>query len=114
MIDLDVLLCVILSSFFFFKQKTAYEMRISDWSSDVCSSDLARSDRLPGLEIGIDDQPEHVARARGQFGDRGRGHAMDLGTRSGGGKLCSGQAPRAPLSARPHSHRRKQIGRAHV
>src|SRR3546814_1847836 len=29
--------------FFFFKQKTAYEMRISDWSSDVCSSDLADS-----------------------------------------------------------------------
>src|SRR3546814_5850668 len=28
------------SCFFFFKQKTAYEMRISDWSSDVCSSDL--------------------------------------------------------------------------
>src|SRR3546814_5435118 len=28
--------------FFFFKQKTAYEMRISDWSSDVCSSDLKR------------------------------------------------------------------------
>src|SRR3546814_6385215 len=32
--------------FFFFKQKTAYEMRISDWSSDVCSSDL----RQPLLE----------------------------------------------------------------
>src|SRR3546814_4128191 len=30
----------ILYVFFFFKQKTAYEMRISDWSSDVCSSDL--------------------------------------------------------------------------
>src|SRR3546814_10246449 len=29
--------------FFFFKQKTAYEMRISDWSSDVCSSDLHAS-----------------------------------------------------------------------
>src|SRR3546814_6030248 len=28
--------------FFFFKQKTAYEMRISDWSSDVCSSDLMK------------------------------------------------------------------------
>src|SRR3546814_13261651 len=28
------------ANFFFFKQKTAYEMRISDWSSDVCSSDL--------------------------------------------------------------------------
>src|SRR3546814_9654256 len=32
---------VLLFCFFFFKQKTAYEMRISDWSSDVCSSDLA-------------------------------------------------------------------------
>src|SRR3546814_9526962 len=32
----------IVFSFFFFKQKTAYEMRISDWSSDVCSSDLGR------------------------------------------------------------------------
>src|SRR3546814_9322510 len=31
--------------FFFFKQKTAYEMRISDWSSDVCSSDLGRGCR---------------------------------------------------------------------
>src|SRR3546814_1170368 len=30
--------------FFFFKQKTAYEVRISDWSSDVCSSDLAELD----------------------------------------------------------------------
>src|SRR3546814_2979952 len=39
-------------SFFFFKQKTAYEMRISDWSSDVCSSDLK-----PGCEfrLGTDD-----------------------------------------------------------
>src|SRR3546814_953514 len=32
--------------FFFFKQKTAYEMRISDWSSDVCSSDLRNRPRL--------------------------------------------------------------------
>src|SRR3546814_6207645 len=31
---------MIFAVFFFFKQKTAYEMRISDWSSDVCSSDL--------------------------------------------------------------------------
>src|SRR3546814_10784895 len=30
----------VLHHFFFFKQKTAYEMRISDWNSDVCSSDL--------------------------------------------------------------------------
>src|SRR3546814_5246959 len=33
-----------LSLFFFFKQKTAYEMRISDWSSDVCSSDLVSAE----------------------------------------------------------------------
>src|SRR3546814_7160739 len=34
-------ICVfVMFSLFFFKQKTAYEMRISDWSSDVCSSDL--------------------------------------------------------------------------
>src|SRR3546814_4401426 len=33
--------------FFFFKQKTAYEMRISDWSSDVCSSDLIGPAHLP-------------------------------------------------------------------
>src|SRR3546814_17241208 len=32
--------------FFFFKQKTAYEMRISDWSSDVCSSDLEISSAI--------------------------------------------------------------------
>src|SRR3546814_5193825 len=32
---------VVILYFFFFKQKTAYEMRISDWSSDVCSSDLS-------------------------------------------------------------------------
>src|SRR3546814_9351361 len=31
---------MLICCFFFFKQKTAYEMRISDWSSDVCSSDL--------------------------------------------------------------------------
>src|SRR3546814_7423021 len=38
---LRLYICVVLFCFFFFfKQKTAYEMRISDWSSDVCSSDL--------------------------------------------------------------------------
>src|SRR3546814_2557728 len=35
-----MLWCCVFVLFFFFKQKTAYEMRISDWSSDVCSSDL--------------------------------------------------------------------------
>src|SRR3546814_6952179 len=41
-----LLMCV-----FFFKQKTAYEMRISDWSSDVCSSDLFRVAGVAGREV---------------------------------------------------------------
>src|SRR3546814_17575645 len=40
--------CVVV---FFFKQKTAYEMRISDWSSDVCSSDLARRHDPHALQV---------------------------------------------------------------
>src|SRR3546814_1928734 len=39
-----MLVCTLLLLFFFFKQTTAYEMRISDWSSDVCSSDLIAKD----------------------------------------------------------------------
>src|SRR3546814_20718086 len=39
--------------FFFFKQKTAYEMRISDWSSDVCSSDLHYSGWAGSLALAI-------------------------------------------------------------
>src|SRR3546814_2372343 len=42
-------LCV----FFFVKQKTAYEMRISDWSSDVCSSDLQRGSARFGLQHAV-------------------------------------------------------------
>src|SRR3546814_3846558 len=38
-------------SIFFFKQKTAYEMRISDWSSDVCSSDLGISESPGGRSL---------------------------------------------------------------
>src|SRR3546814_6760434 len=45
-------------SCFFFKQKTAYEMRISDWSSDVCSSDL--------VDVG---QPRRAYRERGLRAD---------------------------------------------
>src|SRR3546814_4293297 len=45
--------------FFFFRQKTAYEMRISDWSSDVCSSDLC------AMQKGVKDRalvPDQVVR----------------------------------------------------
>src|SRR3546814_4057657 len=44
---------------FFFKQKTAYEMRISDWSSDVCSSDLTFRAAFAGFD------PDKVARFDG-------------------------------------------------
>src|SRR3546814_2414593 len=37
--------------FFFFKQKTEYELRISYWSSDVCSSDLTGSEELSGVSL---------------------------------------------------------------
>src|SRR3546814_13040330 len=68
--------------FFFFKQKTAYEMRISDWSSDVCSSDLwtqvlGRAQQLmleqaagaTGRTLPFD--PEAVARIQTGFADEG-------------------------------------------
>src|SRR3546814_4514002 len=48
-------------SFFFFKQKTAYEMRISDWSSDVCSADLADGERVQIGSRFLADYPQWVA-----------------------------------------------------
>src|SRR3546814_1687749 len=50
--------------FFFFKQKTAYEMRISDWSSDVCSSDLAARAAI-GFVGGLVDDVAQVVEAAG-------------------------------------------------
>src|SRR3546814_5595883 len=54
-------------SFFFVKQKTAYDMRISDWSSDVCSSDLAR--RLTAIGPGGEEVPARAAARLGIGGD---------------------------------------------
>src|SRR3546814_6639839 len=48
MIVILLLMTVLLLSFVFFKQMTAYEMRISYWTSDVCSSDLARGGERRG------------------------------------------------------------------
>src|SRR3546814_10099883 len=45
MLSEQTTLCLVFLYVFFFKQKTAYEMRISDWSSDVCSSDLQVGER---------------------------------------------------------------------
>src|SRR3546814_1841540 len=80
--------------FFFFKQKTAYEMRISDWSSDVCSSDLAMlAEVLAGRAVLLDRAGgrdvvggDLVAEQRQQagaldVGDRRRrgAHALEIG-----------------------------------
>src|SRR3546814_10721823 len=63
--------------FFFFKQKTAYEMRISDWSSDVCSSDLEEDEqRQPQLE-----DRELVERNRKEEGRRDADQGADQADR---------------------------------
>src|SRR3546814_1647412 len=63
--------------FFFFKQKTAYEMRISDWSSDVCSSDLARwIDVFCEAGASSEDEARRILRAGA---DRGLGMRMHAG-----------------------------------
>src|SRR3546814_7074027 len=62
--------CMFLFLFFFFKQKTAYEMRISDWSSDVCSSDL----------VGTDDEQAVMGRQIQAVGiTRVGGDAVEMG-----------------------------------
>src|SRR3546814_5944356 len=82
--------------FFFFKQKTAYEMRISDWSSDVCSSDLSASNRsgtasVPEMADAGEDHGEAVLVGGGDYLvvadraarlDHGGGAGLDRGERS--------------------------------
>src|SRR3546814_8516329 len=57
---------------FCFKQKTAYEMRISDWSSDVCSSDLASDAYFPYLAIAPDVAGARAAARSDRHGERCR------------------------------------------
>src|SRR3546814_10585727 len=75
--------------FFLFKQKTAYELRISDWSSDVCSSDLFPRRRARGNR-----QRRTLSRARGAGIDDRRGDRYQRG------KLC----PIAGSSRRSEEH----------
>src|SRR3546814_16331217 len=68
-------ICLVVDLFFFFKQKTAYEMRISDWSSDVCSSDLRLPRRFRLHGAGVLPRPprlpdEDAAAGRGSRGQR--------------------------------------------
>src|SRR3546814_10336028 len=58
---------------FFFKQKTAYEMRISDWSSDVCSSDLALAGAVGGGDARRDRSGDGQAGGRRAYGSRQAG-----------------------------------------
>src|SRR3546814_9029878 len=59
--------------FFFFKQKTAYEMRISDWSSDVCSSDLC----VPSEQFSH-DRREQCGKYRARIAHSGYAHRFSL------------------------------------
>src|SRR3546814_8564999 len=77
-----MLICYV-KDFFFFKQKTAYEMRISDWSSDVCSSDLlpvgiaVRKDRLRRAAAMIVDHATRFCDALSEdFGHRSREQSL--------------------------------------
>src|SRR3546814_4514057 len=80
--------------FFFFKQKTAYEMRISDWSSDVCSSDLRKAEQLclrPGeFAVGVNELAQHIVgdlrapqRHARNIGDKPPAHFHDRDARVG-------------------------------
>src|SRR3546814_6524690 len=72
------------SLFFFFKQKTAYEMRISDWSSDVCSSDLLLTQlRASDFHVFTRLEVEQVCAAAG-WTVRSDGAVVIPGTPSGG------------------------------
>src|SRR3546814_3480828 len=59
--------CYVLLFFFFFKQKTAYEMRISDWSSDVCSSDLREISLIAAVDMDPDETLPLIGRRLGRI-----------------------------------------------
>src|SRR3546814_3995038 len=80
---MDVGLYVV--GFFFFKQKTAYEMRISDWSSDVCSSDLGAADAVAppyGKRPVVEDRAGRKGRDGGVRGGRQLPQMADRDDRS--------------------------------
>src|SRR3546814_8159088 len=98
-------LCWLYIFIFFFKQKTAYEMRISDWSSDVCSSDLvARTPRIAPAKKGAASPGAMSATGPANIGWRPSVlSAMILPV----GPLVTAATARAPPA-------NAEIGRAHV
>src|SRR3546814_2864362 len=115
--------------FFFFKQKTAYEVRISDWSSDVCSSDLLASGNGAGNTniVASSDQFETLPKAKSRP-DRRLAPQSALDTRTQKTRCrrsARGKAPEDPAQSVQTSRRLTcakrlsvigalQIGRAHV
>src|SRR3546814_1077391 len=113
-------------SCFFFKQKTAYEMRISDWSSDVCSSDLRRFEQFPLFDRAADfvelSQYRGRARAPEAGGGRRRRSACGLrrelavgaaGNRERARQLCGRARPTrgaAPCGGRAEERREGKAG----
>src|SRR3546814_2028962 len=113
-ITVDVMMCIVcrwfltdgVLCFFFFKRKTAYEWRISDWSSDVCSSDLPTTraacrchraavvDRRAGKRV-------HAALVVGRIG-RHRGVVI--------GRADEAEPQRSPLAPRRRQRRRVRRG----
>src|SRR3546814_3161429 len=65
-------------TFFFFKQKTEYHMRISDWSSDVCSSDLKRIILIDGRPAGAINRVPARGEARSNMHAGGRPEKAEL------------------------------------
>src|SRR3546814_16281094 len=63
----------------FFKKKTAYEMRISDWSSDVCSSDLQPKPAPDDIGESVDVRLLHKRQIEvGIIGEKAHGHTVDI------------------------------------
>src|SRR3546814_9358722 len=138
---LILLYVLFICEFFFFKQKTAYEMRISDWSSDVCSSDLLAVQIADFDPVVVDDRQRADAH-RGEIGDRRTadtaraddrdmarlqlrlpraaelrqhdlaGIAGEFGAGEHASRLAG--ASSSPRASRTRRARRRRIGREHV
>src|SRR3546814_8268488 len=103
---------------FFFKQKTAYEMRISDWSSDVCSSDLSgRSEKRGGGERRhekdvVDLQPDRHRNAQARKEEQPGAAALFVHAPDEDIESEQRDRDRKQVVGDEHSRRAKQIGRA--
>src|SRR3546814_7464113 len=98
---------------FFIKQKTTYEMRISDWSSDVCSSDLTAAAVLSGQSNPLHGDFE-VLSLQCRRGGRDVFAGLDFALPPGGALLLTGPNGSGKSSLLRLMAGLLQIGRAHV